>query len=490
MNTRHLSRGAFGSPRVAAYVIGGVLAMIGVVLVCNDELRGTGILALVTGIVLVLAAEVYGALMRRRQQWIEVLPDGFKVIDRTGERELRDYEIVALAYSRAPVLSNGTPVGYTRRCRMWPAQGAVIELQNKYHQGVTDPLAGMIDRVGELLREGFSQALADGVEVRGDGWSLSKTALRCRVGGRDEHLLLHDITAVHPYDQCMGVWVADREDPVVSLPNDGRNVWLLPALIAPYLKPQDPDAPPPAGGLGRLIFRRKAALATVITVGLLAAVLVVCGIAGALVGEGDAQFILFGMGGVGLLLFAVMAHLAKAEFRCQEWGVTSRNLFGRRPLMYRDVAAFTYKAVRHYTNGAYTGTNVQLRFVPKQGCGKTIAHNSHLQGDDGELDNLRDVISQIIAGQMHHRLAAGEEVAWTKNLSFRPEGLVYRPAGFVTRGQATLLPYENYHGYNLHEGYFFLFEKGKDKAVLSESVGEENFFPGFFLLLNLAHASE
>ena len=88
------------------------------------------------------------------------------------------------------------------------------------------------------------------------------------------------------------------------------------------------------------------------------------------------------------------------------------------------------------------------------------------------------------------RLAGGEEVPWTKNLAFRTEGLVYRPAGFVTRGQPTLLPYANYHGYSLNDGYFFLFEKGKEKHVLSESVGEENFFPGFYLLLTLAHASE
>lgn len=52
-----------------------------------------------------------------------------------------------------------------------------------------------------------------------------------------------------------------------------------------------------------------------------------------------------------------------------------------------------------------------------------------------------------------------------------------------------MLPYENYHGYNLNDGYFFLFEKGKDKAVLSRKASARNFFPGFYLLLNLAHAN-
>lgn len=489
MTKRHLIYGEFGNPRVAGHVIAAALAAISVPMILMEDYRGAGIFFLGCAVILSLAAEIYVALKKRRLRWLEVSDDGCKLIDRHGERELKDYEIVALAYSQTPVLSNGTPAGYQRRCRMWPASGPVIEIQNKLGEGVQDPLGEFIDRVGGLLREGFEQALVEGVEVRGDNWSLGKTLLRCQVGGREEQLPVHKIAAVHPYDQFMGVWLIDKEEPAVSLPIDGRNVWLLPALVAPYLPPQDPDAPPPASGLGRMIFRRKASLATVIGVGILAFILMICGIAGAIVGEGDAQPILFGMGGLGLFLVAVTAHLARAEFRCQEWGVMKRTLFGRKQLMYRDVASFTYQAVRHYYNGAYTGTNVSMRFVPRQGCGSTIAHNSHLHGDDAELDNLRDAISRIISSQMHQRLAASEEVAWTKNLGFRTDGLVYRPSGFVTRGQPTLLPYENYAGYNLNEGYFFLFEKGKDKPVLSENVGEENFFPGFCLLLNLAHAS-
>lgn len=496
MTKRHLIYGDFGNHRLVGHVIPAALAVIAVGMICFEELRAPGLGLLIISAALAGAVEVYAAVMRRRQKWIEVQPASFKVIDRTGVREWQDYEIVSFAFSTTPIISNGHPAGFRRRCRLWPAPGVPgkdpgppIELTNNFRQGQRDPLQEFIERIGDLLRDGFAQALEEGVEVRGDGWSLGKTMLRCRVGGREEQLPIHQIAAVHPYDQFMGVWLVDKEDPVVSLPLDGRNVWLLPALLAPYLPPRDPDVPPPAGGLGRLIFRRKASLAMVITVSVLAAALTGCGIAGGIAGEKDAQFILFGLGGGGLVLAAVTAHLAWAEFRCQEWGVVKRNLFGRKQLLYRDVKTFTYQAVRHYTNGAYTGTNLLLRFVPLPGCGSVIAHSAHVHGDDAALDHLRDEISQIIASQMHHRLAADEEVPWTKNLAFSPEGLVYRPASFVTRGQPTLLPYEAYAGYNLNDGYFFLFEKGKDKPVLSENVGEENFFPGFCLLLNLAHAS-
>ena len=492
MATRHLIYGEVGNPRIAGHVIAAALAAISVPMMLMEEFRGAGIFFLGCTGILSISTEIYVATMKRRQRWLEVSDDGCKVIDRHGERELKDFEIVALSYVSTPVLSNGRPAGQQRRCRMWPASGPVIEIQNKLGEGVNDPLGEFIDRVGSLLREGFEQALAEGVEVRGDSWSLGKTMLRCQVGGREEQLPVHKIAAVHPYDQVMGVWLIDKEEPAVSLPIDGRNVWLLPALLAPYLPAQDPEASPPAGGLGRMIFRRKATLSNIIILVGAGLLMIGLGIFGLVTPEeleigyriGGAAL---GLLGIGLICLAI--HQATSEFRCQEWGVTHSTMFGRKRLMYRDVASFTYLATRHYTNGAYTGTNISLKFVPRPGCGSPISHNAHIHGDDGELDNLRDAISRIIASQMHVRLATGEEVAWTKNLGFRSEGLVYRPAGFVTRGQPMLLPYENYAGYNLNEGYFFLFEKGKEKPVLSESVGEENFFPGFYLLLNLAHAS-
>jgi hypothetical protein len=491
--TRHLIYGEFRNPRIAGHVVAAAMAIVGVLLLQAGEFVVTGIAFLVGGVILSIVVETYIATMNRKKRWLEVLEDGFKVIDRHGEREWRDYEIVSLSYSLTPVWSNGVPAGYQRRCRLWPTQGAVIELSNKYGEGIPDPLGDLINRISGLLREGFEQALAEGVEVRGDQWSLSKTLLRAQVGGRAEELPVHKISAVHPYDQFMGVWVTGKDEPAVSLPLDGRNVWLLPALIEPYLPPKDTDQSPPVSGLGRVIFRRKASLSTVLAIAVIGLVLTGLGIFGLVTPEDLDTWTRIGaasLGLLGLILVGAAGYQATSEFRCQEWGVTFATLLGSRQLMYRDVASFTWQASRVYTNGVYTGTNILLRFVPRPGCGSVITYRTNLKGNDAELDSLRDVISQIIAAQMYERLTAGEEVPWTKNLNFRSEGLVYRPSGFVTRGQPKLLPYDDYAGYSMNDGYFHLYEKGNDKPLLSERVGEANFFPGFFLLLMLAHAPQ
>src|SRR5690606_9407551 len=104
------------------------------------------------------------------------------------------------------------------------------------------------------------------------------------------------------------------------------------------------------------------------------------------------DFFPIALGGIalGLLLGAFAAHLAVADFRCQEWGVMQSNLLGKRKLLYRDIESFTYRAVRNFVNGAYTGTALYLQFTPRPGCGRPISHSSNVQGDDDELDRLRD----------------------------------------------------------------------------------------------------
>lgn len=164
------------------------------------------------------------------------------------------------------------------------------------------------------------------------------------------------------------------------------------------------------------------------------------------------------------------------------------SLVGKRTVLYRDIESFTYSAMRNFVNGIYNGTSLYMQFTPRAGCGRTISHRSNVQGDDDTLDQLRDLISQIIAGRMQVQLAAGEQVAWTNNLTFTQDGLIYRPSGMLKRGKETLLQYQSYGGYSINEGYFFLFEKGKDNYVLAESVGEANFFPGFYVLLQMAHS--
>ncbi|WP_254507691.1 hypothetical protein [Anatilimnocola floriformis] len=467
---------------VGLLVIGAVAALVGGII-------PLGILLLVGTAVLAGVVETHAALVRGQRAWIEVLPAGMKYSDRQGEREIQDYEIVSLAFAITPQYSNGHPNGYLRTCRLWTADERVLELKNKYANGEADPLGSFIQRIAETLKEGFAQALAHGVEVRGEGWRLSNTMLYCGVAGRERPLELAKIAAIQDTEGMLGVWLRDEELPAVKLLPTGRNAWLLADLIEPYMAKMPEENEPPREGLGRIIFRRRASIAVVIALFLIAAALGIAGVIGLSQGVQDA-FVFVVLLGVGALLCVLAVHFAFAEMTCHEWGVMQRGLLGRRQLLYRDIESFTYRATRNYVNGAYTGTALYLQFMPRAGCGRKITHSSNVQGNDDDLDRLREGVARIIGAQMHQRLANGETVTWTNNLAFSPAGLLYRPPGFISRGNQVLLPYDKYHGHNLQDGNFYLFEKGKDKSVTSESVGEVNFFPGFYLLLTIAHSDD
>src|SRR6185436_4840300 len=161
---------------------------------------------------------------------------------------------------------------------------------------------------------------------------------------------------------------------------------------------------------------------------------------------------------------------------------------GQKLLPYAQVATFSYSATRHYHNGAYVGTHLSMKFEPIAGFGAPrIQYGASVQVADDDLDELRDFISRQLAERMAQQLSTGTPVPWTSNLVFTREGIQYRPAGMlgIGRKEPHFLPYDAYGGCNLNQGVFFLFVKGNNTAVMSEPCSAPNFFPGFYLLLNM-----
>ena len=116
-----------------------------------------------------------------------------------------------------------------------------------------------------------------------------------------------------------------------------------------------------------------------------------------------------------------------------------------------------------------------------------ISYGVRSKGDDDDLDSLRDHVSRIVAARMFEQFQAGRPVVWTSNLEFTPEGIRYRPSGFLGRKESQLLPFAEYGDYDLKQGVFHLFARGRTKPIMTEQLGAENFYPGYFLLLMLLH---
>ncbi len=482
MSERILVRGEFGGWFTAGRVVGPLVTVIGFIVYAFQPIGTQWITTL--GLIWMITFESIATLRRMNRLWIEVLPDGFMLIDRKQEVEHEDDDVQSLALSQKKSFSNGDADGFVRTARLWlQSESRPVFMKNRFKAGKTDPLAGFFDRLANKLIEQREEALGSGHSISGDGWRLTDRELHFQRGSGEESLRMEEVQAIDFFEGKMSVWRKGLDEPYVRFSDDGRDAWMLPRLMSSRIKPDESDN----SGLGRILFQRRSSK---LTVGFLAASgLVAIAFGGTMLAlEAIDTF-----GFVFILLLTVAFWLwawssSKSAFRCHERGVYQAKMFGEKQLKYQDVAEFTYRATRHYHNGAYTGTILSLKFQPAAGAGKAISYGATVRNEDADLDSLRDFISRVIAARMANELAAGNVTPWMSNIRFRPDGLEYNASGFLrTKKETTLMPHADYGGWNVQGGTFLLFARGNSKAVLKAQTSEPNFFPGFYLLQLIYH---
>ncbi len=493
MDERILVRGELSGWVHVGRVVAALVAITGVGLAIEVALWGWVVAAAGAGCWMIFESAAWQA--RRIQTWLTLHPDGIEVEDRGGHQAIHDSQVTAVALETRRNLVNGEFSSTTRKFRLWTEdQPEPILMENRIKASNSDPLAGLMERLLKRLQERMENDLAHGGTASGDGWHLSRTALTLGRPPSDQQLPLSEVTAVEAFDGRMCIWQRGSDVAVARLPLSGRNVHLLPALMRPFLT-QTPNAQTAsAAGLGRVLFERRAQRSTVLAAG-------IAGVAMAAIGAGMVgTFIMQQRGDEGVfvgglvlltlgpILAVISLCLAFASFRCHERGVFKSTLSSKKTLRYDDIGSFQFSAVRHYHRGAYTGTQVTMRFRPLAADrGPPIRYSTRIKGEDNDLDRLRDHISRIIAARMFDELRAGRTMIWTSNLEFTPEGIRYRPSGFLGRKEPQLLRYSEYGGYDLKQGVFHLFARGPAKSIMTEQAAAENFYPGFFLLLMLLH---
>lgn len=500
MNERILVRGELSKWVHVGRVAGALALLVGLALGLAVAPWGWAIVA--GGLFVWLLLEFVAWQARRVRTWLTVHPDGIEVESPAGHRAIHDSQVTAVALETKKNLANGEIASITRKFTLWAGdRPEPVLMENKIKVSDSDPLADLINRLLERLRSRFEQELAKGGTVSGDGWHLSRTALTLGRPPQDQQLPLSEITAVETAEGQMCVWQRGSDLAVARLPLAARNVYLLPGLVQPFLTQPKTDlgGAESASGLGRVLFDKRPNRTTVVGLGvggatmafigiILLVTVVLPGLMGGQQNGNDgvvvATLVLLGLGPILAFCSVLMLY---SSFRCHERGVWQRSLFGQKTLRYPDMGSFQYGATRHYHNGVYTGTHLSLQFCPLAAGQPTIKYNTTTRGDDEDLDELRNFISRAIASRMAEQFNAGQPVAWTANLQFLPEGIRYRPDGFLGKKEAQLLPYDNYGGYDLQQGVFYLFAKGNPKYIATEQASADNFYPGLFLLLLLLH---
>ncbi len=442
----------------------------------------------VAGAAALVVNETIAAMTRPGKRSVIDTGTGFRWLEGPADESVEDRQVVALRLKRASQYSSGILKAVVRQFEVWiEGREKPFCMSSRLGAGARDPLAALIGRIIDDLKQRTAAGLAAGAALEGEGWRLAAMNLTVRQGKLLRDLSFAQIDHAAMFDGKLCVWMQGEDEPAAKIDPNSKNAPVLSSLLAEWLEHRkaEPgeavDAAASQGRLGRLLFerRRNEGLMLGLVFGPLG---LACGtvlmfqpktqVAGLLVIAGACAALALG------LLFG------RYLFRCYERGLTRRRGSSEVRMAYADVLEFNYGATRMFHNGVYTGTAFTLSF---RSAAATIRYNAQSKKPDADMENLRDHIAKTIAGRMFCEIRAGKSVAWGNDVVFLPAGVQIRRAKMLgfSSSPPEVLPYEQIMGTNMQKGVFYLFRKSEAKPVFSKPVASPNFFPGYYLLLTL-----
>jgi membrane protein implicated in regulation of membrane protease activity len=456
-----------------------------------------GLIALVIALALTAVVEIVLSVRRRNRRWVEDTGSGFIVEDSAGRRQYADEDVYNVDLHLKRIYSEGVLKSMRREfVAKVEAENGPLEMVNDIPTGEEDPLGPLIGRLITNYRTTVRDALDSGAVVSGKGWSLTSSAFTIE-GKSAEAVSWSDIDSIAELDQCICIWKRGVNEAICRIPVGSQNSYILHVILADYLESQGPRESRDSGvGMGRVLFERRGSKFMSLFLMLVGLILGIAGLTAivAFLAGGDWSVLLTGVliSALSSILLYCGRRLGSSVFRCHERGVYRKAVFsGARELYYEEVVEFVYSATRQYYEGAYIGTALNIKLIPGNASGKKpITFSKTVKTADEGLDQLRDHISALIAVKMLSQLRDGARVTWTPNMTLTAEGIEFRPSGLIRRKEQTFLPYERVQSYDVQDGTFYLWEQGKDKPVMQESVTQPNFYPGFFAISQIFNPPE
>ncbi|MFO0821767.1 MAG: hypothetical protein U0792_01390 [Gemmataceae bacterium] len=500
-----------------------------------------------SAILLMILLRVF--LLRRTRQTLTATDAGFVHTSSKGTQEIADEDITDLSIGERTEPGFST-VNTIRVIRLeYDLERKTEVLQFELQEDAEDDTFGdALNRAVEKLAHRAVKAIKAGEAFGPRGCTVDGGELVAVKDGETFAVPLLEIKAVEMSGGTVSVWATGRSRPVFTADAGERGVTVLHRVLskltakskAPPAVPKStptfrdaeklvpvadampvaeavavPDvvsaapwkAPrlgaPPVGdeaGLGSLMFSRGSAESTASSK--LAAVIfciaaVVCGIGMTVYG-----FInqskppvgkVLGYAGPVVLLLGIGTAIAqwirsKLLFQCFTNGVVFTTWQRRTQVMYREIISFTYSCTRMFNGSIYQGTVVEFVFNRSDNRSPLKFAATYYKHDPA-FDQLRDHISTVIARHFLKRLSAGEEVRWTKQLTFTPGQLVIKQG--EKSGKSTkerVVPFTELGDHEFRNGVFHLLPKGGGNSLVTVEVWERNFFPGYFLFLLLTNS--
>jgi hypothetical protein len=424
-------------------------------------------------------------VIKRRQKLVWLDEWSFIVRDARGERRYRHDQVICASHWARPNFMNGVYKSTTLMLDVWvqSAEGAErLLLARVVAPGEEDPLAPLVDRIFDALYAAARAALAAGGPFEGENFVLDAGQLTVTRGRETVQVDLQHLAAAEVVDDQLCVWRHREIEPLARVDLRWANAPVLARLLEerPAAEPQSEGEP--GSSLGRLLFERRPAPALAFFIWLvpLAAVAIVAFLVlVAAVRKEPAVLIVAGalvMIGGGLTLLLMYFNV---RFRCHERGVTIATRLYQRSMRFDEVTSFSCAASRQYVKGVYTGTRYTLTFLAQHaGKQRKLAYSRTLRNADQELDHLRDRVAALLAVEKLERLHRGQPVSWTEGLRLLPDGLEFKPAGFLGRKKPVVIPYDQIAGSSIDDGHFYVWLNGQKKPFIKENCNGLDFFPG------------
>ncbi|MCI0417147.1 hypothetical protein L0222_30625 [bacterium] len=290
--------------------------------------------------------------------------------------------------------------------------------------------------IGQLADRAQNE-IESGGSLQGNGWILTAEALQ----SNGKKLNCKEIWDAAMSENHVTVWKLQESYPFVRIPMETAQSRILLEILDRYVKKNPP--PQSSSSLGRLLFRRK----------------------------DDSALQLF-----------LSILLQRRTWDFYENGIIQRP--GHRVLFFRNCETLQYAVGLQFVNGIYAFTRTQLKLKSLPDL-KLMQIKTQRYGNDKELEQAKLDISKQIADRLYLKVATQQDVPWGRFARISKDEVRYLSTSLLGGNFSMTFPFSKPLSYSFDSGKFYLFNAVDAQPLFTMDCDEENFYPGFFLLLRL-----
>ena len=219
----------------------GVLALMGGIALAAFVPDGglPGVIVGGVAVFLLVVNEVQVARQKAAERSVIDTGSGFRWLGGPTDIEVQDSQVVAVRIKRTSKFSAGILKGVVRRFEVWTAgSDKPMCMTNRIAVNGADPLAALIVRVIEDLKQRTAAGLAGGATLEGEGWRLAAMQLSVARGRTVETLPFVEIDKVAVFDGKICLWRRGQDEPAAKISPDSKNASVLASLLSEWIEHQ------------------------------------------------------------------------------------------------------------------------------------------------------------------------------------------------------------------------------------------------------------